>query len=354
MMDSSRRYRSIALDAVGTLIFAEPSVSAAYAEIGRRFGSQQSAEQVKGRLADAMLRAGELSVVRFGEVDRTDEEHEYEFWRRVVFDVLPDLHEPEACFAELFEHFARPESWRCFEDVGPTLGELQRRGYRVLIASNFDARLNGVCEGLAELREVRCRVISSLVGYRKTHRGFYAAVANAAGCDPSEVLMVGDDFTNDVESARAAGLSAVHLRRGGESSLIGSQMLNGIPAAACDSGPKGRDSIAQGEATIGSAALGSDRMMNVSPEGAVLGEFRPFRAGNYQPLPPRAALPMVAGPGLSSHGPSGQSADGDPISPKRKSEAHGSIEVGSPNYAHASGLRLNEVASLTDLLEWLP
>lgn len=128
-------------------------------------------------------------------------------------DVLPDVVESSACFKSLFEHFGQPESWRCFDDVAATLKELGQRGYRVLIASNFDARLNRVCNGLAELRDVRCRVISSLVGYRKTHRGFYSAVVEAAECDSSEVLMVGDDLVNDVESARAAGIAAMHLRR---------------------------------------------------------------------------------------------------------------------------------------------
>lgn len=213
MSGSTGRIRSIAFDAVGTLIFAEPAVAAAYSQIGTCYGSQQTPEQVKGRLPEAMRRAGLLSVARFGEADRADEAQEREFWRRVVVDVLPDLREPEACFAELFEHFARPESWRCFDDVALTLSEVQRRGYRVLIASNFDARLNRVCDGLPELRAIERRVISSLVGYRKTHPGFFAAVVEAAECDPSEVLMVGDDLVNDVESARTAGIAAVHLRR---------------------------------------------------------------------------------------------------------------------------------------------
>lgn len=215
MTGPNQRFPCIALDAVGTLIFAEPSVSIAYAEAGRRHGSRQSTEQVKSRFADAMHRAEELSIARFGEPGRTSEEHEWDFWQQVVRDVLPDLREPQACFAELFEHFARPESWQCFGDVGRTLNELEQRGYRILIASNFDARLNRVCDGLPDLREVRCRVISSLVGYRKTHPGFYAAVAQFAGCDSSELLMVGDDLVNDVESARAAGVTAVHLRRDG-------------------------------------------------------------------------------------------------------------------------------------------
>ncbi|MBC7821390.1 MAG: HAD-IIIA family hydrolase, partial [Planctomycetaceae bacterium] len=217
MTGPTQCFRCIALDAVGTLIFAEPSVSIAYTEVGRRHGSRKSAEQVKSQFAGAMHRADELSVARFGEPGRTNEEHERDFWQQVVRDVLPDVREPNACFVELLEYFARPESWRCFDDVGRTLSSLEQRGYRVLIASNFDARLDRVCDGLPELRDVRCRVISSLVGYRKTHPGFYAAVAQAAGCDASEVLMVGDDLVNDVESARVAGLAAVHLRREFES-----------------------------------------------------------------------------------------------------------------------------------------
>lgn len=220
MSDSSLRFRSIVFDAVGTLIYAEPAVSAAYSNIGARYGSRQSAEQIRTRLPGAMRDAGQLSVASFGEVGRTDEKLERDFWRQVVIDVLPDLQEPERCFAELFDHFAQPESWRCFEDVAATLTELKRRGYRILIASNFDARLNRICDGLIELRDIRCRVISSLVGFRKTHRGFYSAVIEAAQCDRSQVLMIGDDWVNDVQSARTAGLEALHLQRDSEHSEL--------------------------------------------------------------------------------------------------------------------------------------
>lgn len=220
MSGSAKRFRCIALDAVGTLIYAEPSVAAAYALYGQRFGSRLSAEEVRRRFAEAFRRADELAIKQFGERGRTNEEFERDFWQQVVRDVLPDVSEPSACFDSLFEHFGRPESWRCFDDVAVTLKELDQRGYRVLIASNFDARLHRVCDGLTELRDIRCRVISSLVGYRKTHRGFYSAVVEAAECDPNKVLMVGDDLVNDVESARAAGIAAVHLQRDADHSQL--------------------------------------------------------------------------------------------------------------------------------------
>jgi putative hydrolase of the HAD superfamily len=205
--------RCLAFDAVGTLIFAEPSVAKVYASVGQRFGSKMTADEIGPRFREALCRADAEAERWFGELGRTNEEYERDFWRRMVREVLPDASEPERCFETLFEHFAQPTSWRCFEDVDVTLTELQKRGYRVLIASNFDARLHSVCDGLHELRDVRTRVISSLVGYRKTHPGFYAAVVDAAECAVSEVLMIGDDFENDVLSAQKAGIEAVHLRR---------------------------------------------------------------------------------------------------------------------------------------------
>lgn len=211
---SDGRIRCVAFDAVGTLIFAEPSVAEAYASIGQRFGSQFSTTDVGARFRDAFQRLDAEAGRWNGEDGATNEEHERIFWRRVVDEVLPDVTDRAACFDELFEHFARPESWRCFDDAGSTLSELSRRGYRIAIASNFDARLNRVCDGLPELREVPWRFISSLVGFRKTHPGFFAKLIEQAQCSANEILMVGDDLQQDVRSAQRTGLNAIHLVRG--------------------------------------------------------------------------------------------------------------------------------------------
>ena len=106
MSGSAKRFRCVALDAVGTLIFAEPSVGAAYAAYGQRFGSRLSAEQITGRFAEAFRRADESAAARFGEPGRTNEEHEREFWRQVVEEVLPDVADRSACSPAM--HAASP------------------------------------------------------------------------------------------------------------------------------------------------------------------------------------------------------------------------------------------------------
>jgi putative hydrolase of the HAD superfamily len=95
--------------------------------------------------------------------------------------------------------------------VAAVLAELARRGLALGVASNFDRRLRTVAAGLPELTAVRHLVISSEVGWRKPAPEFFAEVVRAVGCDPGEVLLVGDDRPNDHDGAIAAGLRAVLL-----------------------------------------------------------------------------------------------------------------------------------------------
>ena len=146
----------------------------------------------------------------------TSEADEEAFWREIVNGVLPDVSDPELCFRELFDHFARITAWACFDDVAPTLEGLRSRGFRLAVASNFDRRLHPLCDGLGAgqpLRLFERRVISSEVGFRKPAAEFYQAVLKVTEAGPDELLVVGDDEQNDVLGARVAGLRAIHLRR---------------------------------------------------------------------------------------------------------------------------------------------
>jgi HAD superfamily hydrolase (TIGR01549 family) len=55
---------------------------------------------------------------------------------------------------------------------------------------------------------------SASLGVRKPDRRFFECVVELAGCAPAEVAYVGDRVDNDVLPAAAAGLVAVHVRRG--------------------------------------------------------------------------------------------------------------------------------------------
>jgi putative hydrolase of the HAD superfamily len=204
----------IVLDAVGTLVKPVPSVADAYTEAACRQGVELNRDDVKMRF-HRNFQSDEVRGDRG--IHSTDEATELWRWSRIVSKVLPEVPDPKRAFDELWDHFARPESWRCYPDVVPALQAIHEAGIAVCVGSNFDRRLRRVVTGLPELSwAVDALVISSEVGYRKPHPMFFQAVCQRLGLAPRQVLCVGDDVENDVRGAVRAGLSALLLDRGGE------------------------------------------------------------------------------------------------------------------------------------------
>jgi putative hydrolase of the HAD superfamily len=223
-----RRIRWIAFDAVDTLIQATPSVAAVYHQVGVRHGSRMAHEQVATRFRQAFSRANEEGALSCGcpetdEAWHTCENRERLRWQTIVETVLADVASREECFDELFAHFGRPSSWTCFPDVEPALVALREAGFRLAISSNFDARLNAVMDGLPPLRPIELRVISSQLGQRKPSIRFFQSLLSLTGCDPAELIFIGDNPQTDVAAANAAGIPALRIDRAaakGENRLL--------------------------------------------------------------------------------------------------------------------------------------
>jgi putative hydrolase of the HAD superfamily len=198
--------QAVVFDAVGTLIHPEPPASHVYVSCARRFGSTLSSLIVAERFAVAFQREEEADrIAGF----RTSEERERNRWRRIVGTVLDDVNDPEACFHELFEHFARPEAWRCEREAVRALEKVADRGYTLALASNYDSRLKQVLAGLPALWTISHVVISSEIGWRKPAPAFFARLCADLALPAEQILYVGDDMNNDYMAAGAAGLRAV-------------------------------------------------------------------------------------------------------------------------------------------------
>lgn len=115
----------------------------------------------------------------------------------------------------------RPDGWWHgstyeFDDLYPDaidcLERVKDLGLRVGIVGNQTAAM----ERWAHDALVPADVISSSVslGVRKPDRRFFGRVVELGGCRPEETAYVGDRVDNDVLPAAAAGLVAVHVRRG--------------------------------------------------------------------------------------------------------------------------------------------
>ncbi len=200
--------RAVVFDAVGTVIFPEPPAAVVYAQVGRCYGSRLPEAEIQTRFVEAFRR--EEALDRANGL-RTSEAREIQRWQDIVAHALPDVHDAGRCFADLWDHFHRPTSWRCAVDAEDVIGRLAREGFALGLASNYDHRLRAVAAGLPPLKPLQELVISSEIGWRKPAPEFFARVVAAFGLPPDQVAYVGDDPENDYAGAQAHGLRAVLL-----------------------------------------------------------------------------------------------------------------------------------------------
>src|SRR5262245_49394151 len=130
--------RAVFFDAVGTLLFPDPPAPVIYAEAASRQGLTVSAEDVRSRFL-AAYRAEEAADRLAGWV--TSEAREVARWQRIVAESLPGVPDPDACFRELFAHFARPAAWRVDPHAEPVFANLLGSSVVLGIGSNYDSRL---------------------------------------------------------------------------------------------------------------------------------------------------------------------------------------------------------------------
>jgi len=200
--------RCIAFDAAGTLIEPFPGIAEAYERFGRRHGSRLTTEEIEAGFRQSFRKHFRPA----GPNMPTDEAADKRRWRQTVNEVLHDVESADRCFEELYEHFATSTAWRVFDDVAATISALADRGFRIVIASNFDGRLHQVCERIPCLAGYP-RMISTEIGFNKPAARFFEHIVSSTDLMPQQVLMVGDDQTNDVDGAVAAGLQAIWLNR---------------------------------------------------------------------------------------------------------------------------------------------
>jgi HAD superfamily hydrolase (TIGR01509 family) len=105
-----------------------------------------------------------------------------------------------------------PGAWTMddwYPDARPCLERLRAAGYRVCACGNTPAFVE---EELRPLVDVAAS--SEGLGVWKPESAFFERVSELAGAPPEKIAYVGDRVDNDVLPALAAGMVAVHIRRG--------------------------------------------------------------------------------------------------------------------------------------------
>lgn len=213
--------RWVFLDVVGTLLVPKPDVGTIYAEIGAKYGSSRTSEEVTREFQKVYL---DLTTD-----DRaTSEDKEREFWIAAVSRLLPDVKDADGCFEELFDRFAKPESWTLFDDVPAAFDRLRDHDYRIALASNFDGRLHPIVSAIPPLDNVDEVIVSTEVGWKKPSRQFWYAAIEKTGAEPKLSATVGDSFNEDVKTPRQLGLKGFWLQRSSQRRPVAVRTLSEV------------------------------------------------------------------------------------------------------------------------------
>ncbi|WP_119067886.1 HAD family hydrolase [Aggregatilinea lenta] len=146
-------------------------------------------------------------------------------WGETLMRELPDF---PGKLIDAPEVFAMP-------GIAAALAALQPQ-YMLIVASNADISTPDDVRGA--LRRVDLDAYftqfhtSAVLGVSKPDPAFFAAVLDAAGCAPSEAVMIGDTFGTDVLGAKRAGLHAVWYNVRGEAIPPGSPVRPDATIAA--------------------------------------------------------------------------------------------------------------------------
>lgn len=96
-----------------------------------------------------------------------------------------------------------------YPDALPTLERLRSRGLRTAAVGNTPREAEELLRGHVEVLGSSARW-----GVEKPASEFFERLSAAVHLSPVEIAYVGDRVDNDVEPALAAGMTAVHVRRG--------------------------------------------------------------------------------------------------------------------------------------------
>jgi len=144
-------------------------------------------------------------------------EHDEEIWIAFTEDIVRGMgghgSTARACAVDMVRRWEVHDHFDLYDDALPVLADLRRHGLRLGLISNGQRDLAEFA-GHHEL-DVDVAVGSMSHGRTKPHASIFEAALAALEVAPPEAVMVGDSYADDIEGARALGIRAILLDRGG-------------------------------------------------------------------------------------------------------------------------------------------
>jgi HAD superfamily hydrolase (TIGR01509 family) len=118
-----------------------------------------------------------------------------------------------AAAAGMIEHSFLKDGWELYPEVVEALTELQQRGIRMGVISNWPPSLEATLEAVGLKQYFEVVVASGVVGYAKPRPEIFRVALRRMKLEPKAALFVGDKFDLDIEGAAAVGMPSMLIDR---------------------------------------------------------------------------------------------------------------------------------------------
>ena len=207
--------RAVLFDVGETLVHPAPSFPELFSRVLADAGHDRSPERV--------VEASRAVFHRFSEAARdndlwtTSPEASARFWKSVYARMLEELAIGHAngLADTLYATFTDHRNYALFDDVIPTLDELDADRLALGIVSNFEAWLDDLLRTLGVRDRFRVVVISGIVGIEKPDPRIFTLALDDLGVPAADVAYVGDNPEFDVAPPAALGMTPILIDRRG-------------------------------------------------------------------------------------------------------------------------------------------
>ncbi|MBX6770771.1 MAG: HAD-IA family hydrolase [Chloroflexi bacterium] len=207
-MDGDSGIRAIIFDMYGTLVH-EPAFEECFAELAAAIGVP----------LDDYIHA-RARTVRDAMVGRLPSAEERA--RAILTELGRDASDDLAKRLAEMERTARWQRVRLYPATLPTLQDLRQRGYVLGLVSDCTSLMGRPIPeqlGIASLFDAMA--LSYEVGYAKPHPRIYQTVLEAVDVPPERCLYVGDGDSDELNGARALGMTTVRIDQEGSFARVG-------------------------------------------------------------------------------------------------------------------------------------
>jgi putative hydrolase of the HAD superfamily len=203
--------RVLLLDALGTLVALEPPAPILRRELAARFGLDVSEPQAAAAIG------AEMRYYR-AHLDHGRDQSSLAALRRDCAEVLRAALPPSQELVDverdqLIDALLTSLRFSAFPDAPPAIADARERGWRVVVASNWDVSLHQVLDRLGLAPLLDGVVTSAEIGARKPSPVVFERALALVRAQPGDAVHVGDSVEEDVRGARAAGIEPILLSR---------------------------------------------------------------------------------------------------------------------------------------------